>query len=188
MFKKLAPQSATSGQSPSPLDQRMRLQNRLRSGASWFYWIAALSLINGILIEVGSSINFIFGLGVTQLVDALVFMFGQDLNSDSFLVLRILGWVMILLIIVIFILFGVFAYKRQRWAFIAGIVVYALDALLILFIWEQPDLLSFAFHLIALWSLVRGFRTIGQLESLENTMRQSGLLPPEPQPSVIQPA
>ena len=47
-----------------------RAFGQLRSGVSWFYWIAGLSLINSILSVSGQSWRFIFGLGVTQLLDA----------------------------------------------------------------------------------------------------------------------
>ena len=187
MFKKSTLFTAASGATIHPFEQRLRLQSRLRNGANWFYWIAALSVINTILIEFGSTINFVFGLGITQIIDALVFLFGQDFPQESFIVLRIFGWVITLLIILIFVLFGIFANKRQRWAFVAGIIVYALDGLAVLFVWDKPDLFAFVFHLIVIWGLVSGLRAIGQLEKLDDSLRQTGLLPPEPPPSVIQP-
>jgi len=187
MLKNSFPQTASPGLTANPLVQKQKLLNRLRSGASWFYWIAALSVINTILIEFGSTINFIFGLGITQIIDALVFQWGFDLDPDAFTVLRVFGLAITLLIVLIFVLFGVFANKRQRWAFIAGMIVYAIDALAVLFIWEQPDFLAFAFHLFVFWGLIRGLRAINQLEQLDTALRQAGLLPPEPPPSVIQP-
>ena len=38
---------------------------QLKSGASWFYWIAGLSLINSIAAVSGGSWRFILGLGIT---------------------------------------------------------------------------------------------------------------------------
>lgn len=188
MFNKSFPQTTSPGLTANPLEQKQKLMNRMRSGASWFYWIAALSVINTILIEFGSSINFIFGLGITQIIDALVFQWGFDLAPDAFTVLRVFGLAITLLIVLIFVLFGIYANKRQRWAFIAGMIVYAIDALAVLFVWEQPDFLAFAFHLFVIWGLIRGLGAISQLEQLDDALRQAGLLPPEPPPSVIQPA
>lgn len=170
----------------SPLELKLKLQNRLRSGASWFYWIAVLSVINSILMAASSRISFIFGLGVTQIIDALASLLGQDLGLDSVNTVRVFGWVMNLIIVGIFALFGLFANKRKRWAFYVGMLLYGLDALATLFVWDQPDLLSFAFHLIVIWGLVGGLRAAAQLDRLEETLRQAGILPPQP-PSAIQP-
>ena len=64
----------------SPLELKLRYQNRLRSGANWFYWIAALSVINSVMMTTESSISFIFGLTATQIIDALAVFFAEDLQ------------------------------------------------------------------------------------------------------------
>ncbi len=171
----------------SPLELKLRYQNRLRSGASWFYWIAALSVINSVLLATKSTFNFIFGLAATQIIDALALYVSEDLQLGTVNMLRIVGWVLNLLIVGIFVLFGVFANKRKKWAFIAGMVLYGLDALASLFIWDQPDLLSFAFHLIVVWGLIGGLRAAGKLDQIDAALRQAGVLPVEPPPSAIQP-
>jgi hypothetical protein len=48
---------------------------------------------------------------------------------------------------------GLFSRKLMAWAFVTGIILYILDALL--FIWVK-DWLSFGFHIIALYFLVLG--------------------------------
>jgi hypothetical protein len=180
MFRKPASQSDQTPPLVSPLELKMRLQNRLRSGAGWFYWIAGLSLINSVLIFTETNLTFIFGLGITRLIDYLAIYFGQELQLDAVNSVRIIGWVMNLFIIGIFALLGVFANKRKRWAFIVGMLLYGLDSLLELFVWDTPDILAFAFHLIVLWGLAGGLRALGQLEKLEETLRQTGILPPQP--------
>lgn len=180
MFKNPTSQPQQTPPFTSPLELKMRLQNRLRSGANWFYWIAALSIINSILLLTNAGITFIFGLGATQVVDFLAYGIGQELQLDAVNVVRIIGWVLNLLIVGVYALFGVFANKGKRWPFIAGMVLYGLDAVLELFIWEKPDLLSFAFHLIVLWGLLGGLRAIAELEKYEATLRQAGVLPPQP--------
>ncbi len=185
MFKKPSTQPAATPAPVSPLELKLRYQNRLRSGASWFYWIAALSIINSVLMYAQSSINFIFGLAATQVIDLLALSLGESWQLDPINTARIIGWVMNLLIVGLFVMFGVFAYRRKRWAFYVGMALYGLDALLSLFIWDKPDLLSFAFHLIVLWGLLGGLRAIAQLDKLEEVLRQAGILPP--QPPTIQP-
>ena len=55
------------------------LQKQVKGGASNFYWIAALSVINslGAVFELG--VSFVIGLGVTQVVDALAMIIAEGL-------------------------------------------------------------------------------------------------------------
>jgi thiosulfate reductase/polysulfide reductase chain A len=46
----------------------MAVEQRLKGAASWFYWIAALSLINSIIVMAGGNWHFIIGMGVTTVV------------------------------------------------------------------------------------------------------------------------
>jgi len=41
------------------------------AAARWFWWIAGLSLINVVLTRSGSDTNFVLGLGVTLVADAM---------------------------------------------------------------------------------------------------------------------
>src|SRR5438270_4545311 len=52
------------------LQQKLKAERQLRSGANWFYWIAGLSLLNTIIFMAGSDWHFVAGLGITQLIDA----------------------------------------------------------------------------------------------------------------------
>src|SRR5688572_14273659 len=45
--------------------------SRLKSSASWFYWIAGLSLINSISAFSGSSWRLFFGLGITHVINGM---------------------------------------------------------------------------------------------------------------------
>jgi hypothetical protein len=47
-------------------EERRTLERQRRNGGQWFYWIAALSLINAALAFAGQEWRFILGLGVTQ--------------------------------------------------------------------------------------------------------------------------
>ena len=46
------------------------LHQKFRNGVSWFYWIAGLSIVNSLMIMVADR-AFIFGLGITQITDAV---------------------------------------------------------------------------------------------------------------------
>jgi len=121
---------------------------QLSRGASWFYWIAALSLVNSIVAITGNDWRFIFGLGITQVLDELGNHFG---GAAKFVALGLN-----LVVAGIFVLFGVFAHKRHLWAFITGMVLFALDALLMLLL--VTDWLGLALHGFVLFCLFRGLQ------------------------------
>jgi hypothetical protein len=118
---------------------------RVRVSARWFYWIAGLSLINSAVVIFGGSFHFVVGLGITSVVDALTKQAG---SAGIVLDLIINGFVAGL-----FVLFGSCASKTQKWAFIVGLGLYALDGLLLLM---ARDILSVAFHAYALFCIYRG--------------------------------
>ena len=127
---------------------------RLKSGASWFYWIAGLSLINSIVAFTGSDWRFIVGLGVTQVFDAVGIGFG---GAGKFVVL-----LLDLLVAGMFITFGVFGNKRHLWAFIAGMVLFALDG--VIFILAQ-DWIGVGFHAFVLYCFFRGLQACRELRA-----------------------
>jgi hypothetical protein len=57
----------------TPFDsvERRQLEARSKSGARWFFVIAAFSLITSIISLTGSSLVFLISLGITQIVDAM---------------------------------------------------------------------------------------------------------------------
>jgi len=126
---------------------------QLKSGASWFYWIAGLSLINSIVSFTGSSWRFLFGLGITQIFDA----FGNSIGSGG----RGAALVLDLAAAGVFILFGVFAHKAHTWAFVVGMALFALDGLIFLL---RQDWIGVAFHLFVLYCLFRGFKACRELK------------------------
>jgi hypothetical protein len=80
-------------------------------------------------------------------VKARIAAFGFDLMIASFVVL-----------------FGYLARKRMRWAFVVGMILYALDGLLFLL---AADFFSLAFHAFALFGIYGGFKACGQLKAIE---------------------
>ncbi|HLP78993.1 MAG TPA: DUF4339 domain-containing protein [Candidatus Paceibacterota bacterium] len=127
---------------------------KLKSGASWFYWIAGLSLINSIVAFTGSSWRFILGLGITQIFDAI----GAEFGGAGHAIVLVLD----LLAAGVFILFGVFANKRHLWAFIVGMVLFGLDTIVFLI---GTDWLGVGFHAFALFCLFRGFQACRELKA-----------------------
>jgi hypothetical protein len=150
-------------------EQKLRAERVVKAGASWFVTVGVLSIINSVLAMSGTGFHFIFGLGVTELVDVLAHQIGQ---TGFALDLVINGFVT-----GVFVLFWHFARKGQRWAFLVGMALYALDALLMLYF---RDILSVAFHLYALYRMYSGLSGILVLQQSESAMTTAGA-PIQPQ-------
>ena len=127
------------------------LASHVRGGANWFYWIAGLSLVNSVVFFFGSPIAFIAGLGFTQIADEVVQLLIQNGAPSAF---RAVVSVFDLVFLILFALLGYYANKRFAAAFIIGTAIYALDAILLLFI---GAFFPAGFHAFALFFIVRGF-------------------------------
>ena len=151
------PAPAVSNQS-SVLEQKLRVEQALKSSASWFITIAVLSLVNSVLAMARANVQFIFGLGFTQMVDALARQTG---GAGLVLDLIING-----IIAGVFALFWNFARKGQKWAWYVGMGVYVVDALLLL---PAKDFLSIAFHAYALYRMSMGLKLLPVLGRLNQS-------------------
>ncbi|MGB8509668.1 MAG: hypothetical protein WCD76_14875 [Pyrinomonadaceae bacterium] len=145
-----------------PVDaiERMKLEARCLSGARWFYWIAALSLITSIISLSGSRFGFIVSLGVTQLVDGLA----NGAASGGSSAPKVVAIVFDVMAVGLFALVGYFASKRLAWVFIAGMAIYLLDGLIFLLV---RDWLGIAFHAFVLYSIFGGYQACVKLNALE---------------------
>ena len=140
----------------------VNLMRRAKAGASNFYFIAALSAINSIINVFGGSVTFVVGLATTLIIDGFAVGFAK-VSPDMALTIKIFGLALSLGIAGIFALIGYFASKGSRGSFITGMILYALDALIML---AFQDWLAFAFHLFFLWGLWNGFSALNQLRKL----------------------
>ncbi len=159
-----APYAADAAQLAN-VQKKLALDSRVRSGINWFFWIAGLSLVNSAAYLFGTSWTFVIGLGVTQLVDGIVTGVIKELG-DSWSVLRVVGVGTDLLIAGMFVLIGYFGRKRMRWPVIAGMVLYVLDAILVLVF---GDFIGALFHGLGLYGIWTGLRAMQQLEVLQQT-------------------
>lgn len=140
------------------------VESRFRFGANWFFWIAGLSVINSVLLRIGGNLNFIFGLGLTQVIDAVDWMIvEQGLIADTVGV-HLLSMTIILLISGLFAAFGLFSRKKHKWAFLAGMAIYLIDGLILVLF---QDYLSAGVHLYVLFGLYQGYKALLQLLRIE---------------------
>ena len=153
---------AASGGSP-PADAGV-LERKLHSGATWFYWIAGLSLVNSVAQSLGSAVSFLAGLGITQVFDGVMAALarGEDAWPGAFL--RAVALAFDLFVAAFFVLLAWQAGKRSRWAFILGMVVYGLDGLILVMV---RDWFGFAFHGFALYGIWAGYSSLKQLQAVE---------------------
>lgn len=158
----------------TPFEQNnAELERRMLGGANWFFWIAALSLINSIISLSSGGWGFSLGLGLTQIFDSL----GQSAVAHG-----MGGWVqtsmflMNLAIIGLFVAFGVFARKANMSAFITGFIIYVLDTVIYIFIGKIGDfylfsgaILGIIIHAVALYFIFSGLLAARKLNEYKTT-------------------
>jgi hypothetical protein len=142
-------------QNQAVLEQKLRLQARVRSGAGWLAAIALFSVVNSALTFFDASLHFIVGLGVTQIADGMG-KIGGTAGSVA-------GFVVSLLAAGVFLVFWKFARAGQQWAYITPMILYGLDGLIFLGfgLW-----LDFGFHIFALYSMYKGLSALSALNQL----------------------
>lgn len=152
------------------------LHRQGRNGANWFYWVAALSLVNSAILLSGGGTHFVIGLGATLIVDLVAGQVAQHHPEIAMVAKGIaLGFDVIAAVIVIG--FGWLASKRYLAAFAIGMVLYLLDGLL--FVLFQ-DWLSVGFHAFALVYMWKGLQSYRQLRAMEQAiMARAPLVVPE---------
>jgi len=152
--------SGSPSPQPDPAQERIKLEARATSGAAWFFWIAALSAINSIISIAGGDRVFIFGLGVTQVVDAFAAAFAEELGLGRGSWLGIAALALSLLVAGLIALIGYLARKGNQIVFLLGMGLYLMDGLLV---GVFQDWLGLLFHAVVLIYLVMGFRALRKL-------------------------
>ncbi|HAV92401.1 TPA: hypothetical protein DCW38_04390 [candidate division WOR-3 bacterium] len=144
------------------IEQRLRIENEVKGSASWFYWIAALSILNSIIFMFNLNWNFVIGLGVTQLLD-----FAGRAFSDNFISgIKYLSLSLNIILSAVFIVIGLYANKASRKAFIIGMILYGLDTIVFILAF---DLLGIGFHIFAIYFMFRGFQACAKMKNIINT-------------------
>src|SRR5690242_6865657 len=152
---------------PAAQDPRVPVILRMRRGAGWFLTIAALSGINSVLQIVDAKIRFIFGLGITQVVDAV----GKGAGQNGRFVTTAVDGVFLLVLI----LCWRGAKTGSQGAFMAGMIAYALDGVLLVFFSMWLDA---AVHAYALYMMWQGYAAARELSQMQQAL-QPGLSQPK---------
>jgi len=117
----------------------------MQKGANWFYWVAILAVVSTLLIYFYNFSTYLIGLGVNEYVDA---RFASDGDTQ-----RWAGLALNVAFAGMLALFGYFARKGNDMAFILGIFLYFVDAVILL---GYRELFAFSFHLVALFFIGKG--------------------------------
>jgi hypothetical protein len=120
------------------------------AGANWFFWLAILSALNSLVIYFVGIRNTPFAFGITQWIDGTT----GPLTSEGWSPpLHTEGLIGNLLIAAAFAGFGYFARRGNDVAFLLGIFLYVVDAMLSI---GLRDFFGFSFHLVGFFFLFRG--------------------------------
>jgi MFS family permease len=157
----LSPQQAPQPQPTQPMQAtveaaRAGVQQILNAASGWFFWIAGLSLVNTVILITGSHWMFLAGLAITYFAAAVGIQFGSTGQVVAIFISACAGGV--------FLAMGMIARKGHKAAFVIGMVLYVLDAVLALVV---QDWLMAAFHAYVLYRLWRGFAACSQIKAFE---------------------
>jgi hypothetical protein len=138
------------------IEASLAIEDRMRRGARWFYWIGGLSIANSILITTKASMVFVVGLGITEIIAFIGTALAEQVTPAA----RYAVLPLEIVLAGLFLAFGFLACKGHRWALITGIVLYALDTLIVV---AFADWLQIGFHLLALYFLFGSLKAMKEL-------------------------
>jgi hypothetical protein len=134
-----------------------------RRGANWFFWVAALSLVNSAIIHFGGQTFFPVGLGATLIVDGVATAIANQAPNAE-VVVRAIAIALDICAAMVMVGFGAFARKRYTVIFLVGMIVYLLDGLIFLLAMDPVGIIV---HLIGLAGMWQGFRAFRELNALQ---------------------
>ena len=169
------PPSPEANATRANLEEKINLENGVKGGGNWFYFIAAATAINTFShVFLQADWTLFIGLGISGFIDGIA-IGAVKINPNLAGLWKGLATVINLIAVSICVLFGIFARKQKSWAFIAGMIVVALDSLLFML---AQDWLAFGFHVIAVLSIRGGYNSLNQLNSINAGTPSSHLAEP----------
>ncbi len=146
-----------------------------KKARGWFAAIAAFSFVNSLLITFGAKVSFVIGLGVTQVVDAVVAAIREEAGASSATALSVIGLAINLCILGLVMVIWWACGKGSKMAYIIGMVLYGLDGLLFVLV---ADWIGVGFHAFFLFMLWGGYRFMREWRNAEAFMSRPIEVPP----------
>jgi hypothetical protein len=140
-----------------------QLDARGRGGANWFFWIAALSLVNSVILLGGGDRHFVVGLGVTQIADLIANSIAAE-NPEIATTAKAIALAFDLFVAAMVCLFGWLSRRGILPVFALGMFLYLLDGLLYVLVGQW---LSVGFHAFVLMSMWSGFNAYRQMKAIK---------------------
>ncbi len=129
---------------------------QVKNGASWFYWIAGLSVVNSVLAFLGIPVVFVFGLAMTGFLHFLLAgILGIPVSSGGLDPSLLPVTIAEILVALSFVAAGRAASRGFGPAFVVGGLIYFVDAGLCL---VSQQWLMLAFHALALSCIAQGYQ------------------------------
>ena len=157
---------------PDPLEvlqfQLAQLDARGRSGADWFFWIAALSLVKSVILLSGGDTHFVVGLGVTLIADVIAKTIAEQ-NPEIAGTAQAVAFAFDLLVAGVVCLFGWLSRRGLLPVFALGMFLYLLDGLIYVLIGAW---LSVGFHGFVLFCMGSGFMAYRQMNAIKVELQQ----------------
>jgi hypothetical protein len=145
-----------------------QLHARGTSGAGWFFWIAALSMINSVILLSGGDTHFVVGLGVTLIADVVASGIA-DQNPEIGGVAKGIAFGFDLFVAAIVCLFGWLSRRPVLPIFVLGMFLYLLDGLIYVLAGEWMSVGFHAFVLLGMWN---GFNAYRQMRAMKAALEQ----------------
>jgi hypothetical protein len=93
----------------------LALENQVKGGTSWFFWIAGLSILNSIIFFSGSSITFVVGLGATRFIDGFVSALVKYVSTGAGTIFRVIEFGLDFLFAAVFTVGGILTPLKKGW-------------------------------------------------------------------------
>lgn len=136
------------------------VKSHVARGASWFYWIAGLSLVNLFAIIGDTNFRFVFGLGISEGLAEWAKDQAATSAGTGVVAIAAAGS---LAMTGFFALCGWLATRPSAVAFMIGMIVFVLDSLVFVLV---KDWIAVAFHAYACYRLWEGFKAARQFKTL----------------------
>lgn len=131
----------------------------IKRGASWFFWVAALSLLSQIAMATGTNFTFAVSLGITDVLGAVA----SEFKSQA---MTIITWVLGVGLVVTIGMCGYFSSRKSMIAFITGLVILLLDSFILMAMLPH-SLLGLIFRCWAVYQILGGISALKASKKLE---------------------
>lgn len=149
-----------------------KLEQKMKQGLSWFYWIAGLSVVNMAMVHMGSDGLFLAGLTITAVIDGI----GVALHDRIGMVGTILAIMVNVVILACWLAAAWVARKRHTWALAAGAIFLLADTLatlgLLLMSQSFSIIIWLIIHIIALSGFFIAWRAMRELNAIDRQVDQ----------------